>query len=119
MLGKVHIVDSWSLDVVSFSETSHTHRAVTALHNEYRMYSFSLSVSDPVADKFVVADPFGSFRGLLNLPFRSVLRSPEVHESLFEQTPVTLQSTMVMDKLPPFAISKYSGFKHQPGFKWC
>ena len=64
MLGKGHIVDSWPLDVVSFSETSHTFCAVSALHNEFRVFGFSLSVSDPVPDKFAVADPSGSFRGL-------------------------------------------------------
>ena len=64
LLGKGDIVDSWNIDVVSLSETSHTRRAVSALYSEFRMYGFALSISDPVPDKFVVADPNGSYRGL-------------------------------------------------------
>ena len=64
LLGKGVMVRSWEYQVVAFSETSHTKRALPALHSEFRGFGFHLSCSDPVADKFDVASPLGSFRGL-------------------------------------------------------
>ena len=64
MLGKGPIVESWGADIVCFSETSHTKKAVPALFNEFRSCGYALSVSDPVPDKFEVVDPSGSYRGL-------------------------------------------------------
>ena len=54
----------WECQVVAFSETSHTKRALPALFSEFRGFGFHLSCSDPVADKFQVASSLGSFRGL-------------------------------------------------------
>lgn len=63
-MGKGPIVESWGADIVCFSETSHTKKAVPALFNEFRSCGYALSVSDPVPDKFEVVDPSGSYRGL-------------------------------------------------------
>ena len=50
LLGKGDMVRSWEYQVVAFSETSHTKRALPALHSEFRGFGFHLSCSDPVAD---------------------------------------------------------------------
>ena len=54
----------WECQVVAFSETSHTRRAMSALLSEFRGFGFHLSCSDPVPDKFSVSCSLGSFRGL-------------------------------------------------------
>ena len=55
---------SWECQVVALCETSHTGRALPALHSEFKGFGFHMSCSDPVPDKFQVANPLGSFRGL-------------------------------------------------------
>lgn len=64
LLGKGSTVDEWRCHIISFSESSHTRKAVRALGSEFRRFGYSLSLSEPVPDKFDVADPTGSFRGL-------------------------------------------------------
>ena len=64
LLGKGDIISTWSCHVISFSETSHTRKAARALGSEFRRFGFSLSLSEAVPDKFEVADPSGSLRGL-------------------------------------------------------
>ena len=54
----------WECQVVAFSETSHTRRALPALYSEFKGFGFNLSCSDPVPDKFQVSSALGSFRGL-------------------------------------------------------
>ena len=55
---------AWECQVVAFSETSHTRRALPALHSEFKGFGFHLSCSDPVPGKFSVSSSLGSFRGL-------------------------------------------------------
>ena len=54
----------WECQVVAFSETSHTRRALPALYSEFKGFGFNLSCSDPVPDKFQVSSALGSYRGL-------------------------------------------------------
>ncbi len=64
LLGKGDVIQNWACHVISFSESSHTSRAVRALGSEFRRFGYSLFLSEPVPDKFEVSNPAGSFRGL-------------------------------------------------------
>ena len=64
LLGKAPTVNDWQCHIISFSESSHTKKAVRALGSEFRRFGYSLSLSKPVPDKFQVGSPSGSFRGL-------------------------------------------------------
>ena len=64
LLGKGDVIQHWACHIITFSESSHTRRAVRALGSEFRRFGFSLSLSAPVPDKFEVSNPEGSFRGL-------------------------------------------------------
>ena len=64
LLGKGDVIQHWACQVIAFSESSHTRRAVRALGSEFRRFGFSLSLSAFVPDKFEVSNPAGSFRGL-------------------------------------------------------
>ena len=58
------MVREWECQVVAFSETSPTKRALPALRSEFKSFGFPLSCSDRVPDKFSVSGSLGSFRGL-------------------------------------------------------
>ena len=63
LLGKAEAVSGWQVDLAAFSETSHTHRAVSALRREFKTIGHRLALGRPVDDKFPVRSSEGSFRG--------------------------------------------------------
>eukprot|EP00438_Fugacium_kawagutii_P016812 Skav203771 [mRNA] locus=scaffold206:191880:212068:+ [translate_table: standard] len=58
------LVDEWGCSILALSESSHSKRAVAAVLSEYRACGYRLSLTDPVPDRFSVADEAGSYRGL-------------------------------------------------------
>ena len=60
----MELVQEWDLDIICLSETSHTTKSIPALYSQSRAVGYNLAISDPVPDKFAVADPNGSYRGL-------------------------------------------------------
>ena len=69
LLRKLELVQEWDLDIICLSETSHTTKFIPALYSQSRAVGYNLAISDPVPDKFAVADPNGSLVPRYSCPF--------------------------------------------------
>ena len=64
LLSKEEVVAGWGAEICCLCETSHTVRASPLIQRKFARLGYKAVLGRAVADKFVVKDPLGSFRGL-------------------------------------------------------